>query len=254
MKNSKKSFNLLYGALGILLAASVLLLFRMDDIMHDTITSIATLAMSAASIVVGISTVAANQRMEDMEKKLNQPIYTIKTNFSKSDGKDIYDNEEYIIINEGAKTKSKTDVLVNSLIEIEYYNSSNSGSRIRKMVPVFYFKGGSTATNNLDGVIQRSKLSGNNNESFGNLYTDALQYEARHPGVYLTVQIKHYFSFDYVDVYGEKHHIVKTKDNEIDPNEFTKIKEEAEQKIKHETIYIDKLNLGNLIDLLLKEK
>lgn len=253
MKKRKQLQSLLYGALGILMATSVLLLLRLDDNMHNTIVTIATLSMSVASIVVGISTVTSEQRMEDMEKKINQPLYTVKTNVSKSDGKDIYDNEEYIITNEGAKTKYKTDVSVHSYIEIEYSDTRSSKNRIRKNVPVVYFKGGSTATNNLDGVIQYSKLSGNNNECYCNLYFDAIKYEANNSGIYVTVQLKHYFSLDYVDVYGEKHHIVKTKENEIDPNEFTKMKEEAEKNSGTEILYIDKLSLDKLIDLLFKK-
>ena len=83
---------------------------------------------------------------------------------------------------------------------------------------------------------------------------DALRYEDRHTGIYVSAKIAHYFSLDYVDIYGEKHHIVKTEENEIDPDEFIKLQNEAEQNAKGEIFNINELNLDELITLLFKEK
>lgn len=244
----------LYCTLAILIVTAIILLGKKDGKKHEKISLIATLSMSIATIAVGISTVNASKRTEVMEKNLNQPLYTVELYKSYSEEKAFYDNEEYIVTNEGAKTKIKTDVYVSSFIEIEYHDTRNSGDPIRKSIPIIYFGGARFLTYNLDGVIVYSKGSGNNNECFNNLYMDALRYEDRHTGIYVSAKIAHYFSLDYVDIYGEKHHIVKTEENEIDPDEFIKLQNEAEQNAKGEIFNINELNLDELITLLFKEK
>lgn len=247
----------LYCTLATLLVTSVVIFSKKDGKKHEKVSLIATLSMSIATIVVGISTVEVGKstinetkRAEAMQKNLLQPLFSVKTTLNYSDEKSVFDNEEYIITNVGAKTKSKTDVRVSSFLEIEYHDTKNNSDRIRKSIPIVYFGGATIVTNNLDGEIEHSNFSGNNNECFGKLYHDALRYAAKHPGIYVTVQIKHYFSLDYIDINGEKHHIVKTVENEIDPDEFTKMKEEAEQNAKGNVFFIKDLNLGFVLSLL----
>lgn len=244
----------MYASLAILLVTSLMIIVKRGGKKNEIISLIATLSMSVATIVVGISTVNATKRTETMEKQLNQPLFTVKINPSYSVEKSIFDNEEFIIANEGAKTKIKTDVNVHSIIEIEYHDTKNKKNRIIKNIPVIYFDGATFTTNNLDGVIEYSNYSGNNKECFCKLHQDALQYEAKHPGIYVTVQIKHYFSLYYVDIYGEKHHIVKTEENEIDPDEFTKMQSEAQQNIKGFPRSVKCLTLDKLMALLFEEK
>ena len=166
----------LYATLVILLGTSLWLIIKKDGNKHDKITLVATISMSVATIGVGISTVNATKRTEILEKNSHQPLFSVKIIPSYSEEKAIFDNEEYMITNEGNKTKVKTCVVVCSFLEIEYKDTRNNRSSIRKIIPISYFNGVNIETNNLDGVIEYSEGSNNNNECFFNLYKESLKY------------------------------------------------------------------------------
>lgn len=246
--------NVLYCALAVFVAAVAFFSTKKDVKKYEKINAIATLAMAVATIVVGISTVQVARHSEEIEKLSKQPLFTVKITPEYSEEKHIYDKEEYVITNDGHKTKVKTHVNVCSFIEIVYHDVVNHKDPIRKRIPIIYFNGATISTNNLDGVIACSYSSGNNNECFFNIYKDALRYGEEHPDTYITVEKKNYFVIDYVDIFGEKHHIVKTEETEIDPEEFAKIRKEAYRNSAEKVYDINKVNLEFLISSVLKEK
>lgn len=245
----------LYCALAFLFVTSVAqFISKKDGEKFQKITALSSLAMAVVTIVVGICTVHAADRSEKMEKQTKQPLFTVKINPSYSVEKSIYDNEEFVITNDGPKTKSATNVGVYSFIETEYRDIRSHKDPIKKIIPVIYFNGVTFSSNNLDGTIAYSMYSGNNNECFFNIYKDALQYGENHQDVFVEVQKKNYYVIDYVDIFGEKHHIVKTEETEMDPEEFEKLKTDAYQLTGGKPIEIDELNLEYLISLCLKDK
>lgn len=240
----------LYFTLASLLATScVMLFYKKDGKKNEKISLVATLSMSVATIAVGISTVNVAKNSEARERLSKQPLFSVKMNPSYSTDKAVFDNEEYIITNEGTKTKIKTTVDVCSFLEIEYFNTKNQREPIRKRIPIIYFNGGSIVTNNLDGVIAYSVSSGNNNECYNNIYREAMLFNERHPETYITILKENYFYLHYTDLYGETHNIVKTEETEIDPEEFIKIKDEAYQNTNGKALEINKINLELLINL-----
>jgi hypothetical protein len=238
----------LYCVLVSLIGAFAALFFtKRDGKKFETINSIATLIMAVATIIIGISTVNVAKQSEEIEKLSKQPLFTVKINPEYSEEKHLYDKEEFVVTNDGHKTKVKTIVSVCSFLEIEYHDIGNHKDPIRKRIPIIYFNGAAANTNNLDGVISCSFYTGNNNECFFNIYKDALRYGEEHPDTFITVEKENYFVIDYVDIYDEHHHIVKTEETEIDPAEFEKIKKEAYQNTNGKPYDIEKLNLEFLL-------
>lgn len=240
---------LVCGIIGLI----VLISRKKDDARYEKIAAIATFMASISTIVVGIITVKVMMRQEESERLRNQPLYAVHIGQNYSSEKGLYDNEEYVVSNEGNKTRSKTTVSCESILEINY-DDNNTNKHITKYLHLNDYFGASVPTGNLEGTVQYSVYSGNNNELFVKFYKECLAYEGTHPMVYVEVQLKHYFIMEYVDIYGEKHTVVSTKDSEIDEESFSTILEQADKESIGKHLSIKSLDLDEIIETYFKEE
>ena len=152
------------------IAFITLLSKKKDDYRFEKITAIATFLTSITTIVVGIATISVAKHQEDVERLQNQPLYRVSIKPIWSSEKEQNITEEYIVVNEGKKTKNKTAVNNYTFLEINYSNINEPSKSITKIIPYDHYFGANVYTNNLDGTIQYSNYSGNNLERFGELY------------------------------------------------------------------------------------
>jgi len=249
------SSSLLITILFCALASGIIALFvlipkKRGDERYDKITAIATFMTAVATIIVGISTVSVTKHEEERDKLQNQPLYLVKIDQQYSSEKSLFDNEEYSISNIGKKTKSKTDVQVYSFIEISYTDVKNHASPIIKLLPLSNYFGASFYTNNLDGLIKYSLYSGNNLERYVSFYNDALRYHESHSEIYVLVRKYHYFVLEYVDLFGEKHKIVKTEENEVEPKQFEAMLKRANSDAPGINLDLNSLDIDSIVETL----
>lgn len=228
--------------------AFVFLFFnKKDNARFQKMVSIATVVTSLTTVVVGISTFSFALRQEQREKKQNQPLFVARLESNYSTDKSLYDNEEYVVYNEGTKTFNKTDVNCYSFIEVGYVDIQSHEPSVIKIFPLIDYFGANINTSYLDGKIQYSH-SNNNREQYFDFYMKAVNYKGEHEGVYVSVEKKHFFVIDYDDIFGESHRIVKTFDNEVDPEQFEEYRKTAERDCQGNHLYLSKLNIDEIID------
>ena len=236
-----------------LIAFFVLLPRKKDSNRFDKITAIATFMASVATIIVGIATIRVMTYEEERDKIQNQPLFRVRTDLNYSQEKSFYDNEEFTVINEGEKTKSRSDVHHDCFLEISYTDMNTHQATITRYCPLSYYFGARIVTGNLDGTIIYSVQSGNNNELFYNLYMDALKYGENHPGIVLLIEKQDYFTIDYTDVFGENHTVVKKEDVEVDINRLLEIRRKAEIDANGKSFSIQHLDLNEILETCLPE-
>ena len=224
---------------------------KKDDKRYEKISAIATFMAAVGSIVVGIITVTVMKHQEDAERLLNQPLFAVHVGLNYSQDKQLYDNEEYVIENVGYKTRSKTDVNHYSIIEVSRFDNA-VGKVVTKYCLMNNYFGASFTTGNLDGTVEYSSYSKNNNELFFNLYSETLHYGETHPGVYVDVKKKHYFVLVYTDIYGDIHTIVKNEDKDVDPDQFKDILKRTNTDCGGRSFDIQKLNLDVIMETCFK--
>ena len=241
--NTTLLLSILFCALSTGLIAFITLLSKKkDDSRFEKITAIATFLTSITTIVVGIATISVAKHQEDMERLQNQPIFSVKINSLWSSEKEQNINEEYLVTNEGKKTKNKTTVTSYSFLEINYTNTKVF-SNITKIIPYAHYFGANVLTNNLDGTIQYSNYSSNNLERFGKLYFETIHYGETHSDISVNIRKLHYFVIDYTDIFGDSHRIVKTETSDIDPDEFVEIINKAQKDSGDKPIDADDFNI-----------
>jgi hypothetical protein len=245
----------LFIALTAGLIAFISLLFsKKDKGRFQKMSSIATILTSLATIVVGIATIGFSAREENREKQQVQPLFSIKIELNQSSEKNLYDNEEFVVVNEGTKTKNKTNVSCCSYLEIEYTDDEYHKGAVTKILPLDGYFRSHFVTGNLDGIIEYSSFSGNNNEAYFNLYQKALNYSIDHEKLFVHVQKKHFFVIEYVDILGESHKIIKTDNTEVDPKEFSNYDKKANLDSKGNRYNIFELNFDEIIDSIFCEE
>ena len=237
------SFTLLMG-----FTAFVFLLFnKKDNARFQKMVSIATVVTSLTTVVVGLSTISFALREEQREKKQQQPLFTARLESNYSSEKSLYDNEEYVVYNEGTKTLNKTDVTCYTFLEVGYVDIQSHNPSVTIILPLKDYFGVSINTGYLDGIIEYSR-SNNNREQYFDFYMRTLNYHGEHEGIYVSVEKKHFFVINYVDILGESQEIVKTFEIEVDPKQFEKYRKTAERDSKGNDLYLSKLNIDDIID------
>lgn len=241
--NTTLLLSILFCALSTGIIAFITLLSKKkDDSRFEKITAIATFLTSITTIVVGIATISVAKYQENMDRLQNQPIFTVKINSQWSSEKEQNINEEYLVTNEGKKTKNKTTVTNYTFLEINYTNTKIF-SNITKIIPYAHYFGANVLTNNLDGTIQYSNYSSNNLERFGKLYFETLHYGETHPNISVNIRKLHYFVIDYTDIYGDGHRIVKTENSDVDPDKFDEITSRVQKDSGDSSIDADDSNI-----------
>lgn len=241
--NTTLLLSILFCALSTGVIAFITLLSKKkDDSRFEKITAIATFLTSITTIVVGIATISVAKHQENMDRLQNQPIYTVKINSLWSSEKEQNINEEYLVTNEGKKTKTKTTIMNYTFLEINYTNTKDH-TNITKLIPYNHYFGANIITNNLDGTIQYSNYSSNNLERFGKLYFETLHYGEAHPDISINIRKIHYFVIDYTDIYGDSHRIVKTETSDVDPEKFGEIIIKAKKDSGDKPIDADNSNI-----------
>ena len=241
--NTTLLLSILFCALSTGIIAFITLLSKKkDDSRFEKITAIATFLTSITTIVVGIATISVAKYQENMDRLQNQPIFTVKINSLWSSEKGKNTNEEYLVTNEGKKTKNKTTIKNYTFLEINYTNTKDL-SNITKIIPYTHYFGVNILTNNLDGTIQYSNSSSNNLERFAKLYFETLHYGETHPNISVNIRKLHYFDIEYTDIYGDSHRIVKTEDSDVDPNIFDEITSKAKKDSGDSSIDADDSNI-----------
>lgn len=251
--NTSLLFTVLLCAMSTGIIAFITLLSKKkDENRFEKITAIATFLTSITTIAVGIATISVAKHQESMEKLQNQPLFSVNINSNQSPENDNFVNEEYIVINEGKKAKSKTSITLNSYLEINYTDNSDPSNykNITKLIPLINYFGATIYTNNFDGTIQYSLHSKNNLERFVELHKETLKYGELHPGIYIDIRKKHYFEIDYTDIYGDHHRIFKTEESEIDQETYDDIIKKAKKDSDDTFINFDKPNIS--LDSILK--
>lgn len=242
--NTTLLLSILFCALSTGIIAFITLVSKKkDDNRFEKITAIATFLTSITTIVVGIATISVAKHQENMDRLQNQPLFTVTLNSQWSSEKEQYTNEEYLVANEGKKTKNKTTVKHYSFLEINYTNTKYY-SNTTKIIPYIHYFGANIVTNNLDGTIQYSNFSSNNLERYVNIYFETIQYGEAHPGISVNIRKLHYFVINYTDIYGESHRIVKTEDSDVDPDEFDEIIKKAQKDSGDSSIDADDANIN----------
>lgn len=236
-----------------IIALIVLIARKKDNKRFEKVSALATFIASVGSIVIGIITVTVMKHQEEAELLHSQPLYSVHFELNYSQEKQKFDNQEYVLTNEGAKTRSKTDVHYNSIIEISYYNQEH-GEVLTKYCPLDYYFGAAFTTGNLDGTIEYSAYSGNNNELFYDFYMEALRYSETHPGKSVAVKKTHYFTFEYTDIFGERHTVVKNENSEVDAEQFALILKKADLDCGGKSFSINHLNLEEILEICFKDE
>lgn len=254
--NTTLLLSILFCALSTGIIAFITLLSKKkDDSRFEKTTAIATFLTSITTIVVGIATISVAKHQENMDRLQNQPLFTVKITPQWSSEKEQNINEEYIVTNEGKKTKNKTTVTNYTFLEINYTNTKVF-SNITKIIPYDHYFGANILTNNLDGTIQYSNYSSNNLERFGKLYFETLHYGDTHTDTSVNIRKLHYFVIDYTDIYGDNHRIVKTDNSDVDPDKFDEIISRAKKDSGDNSIAADNPNitLGFIIQTFFSEE
>lgn len=233
-----------------IIAFIILMSKKKDDNRFDKITAIATFLTALTTIIVGIATISVAKHQENMERIQNQPLFKVSINPHYSDEKERFINEEYLVVNEGEKTKSKTNVRVLTFLEFNYIDTNANAKTITKIIPYDFYFGPNIVTNNLDGTIQYSSYSTNNLERYVTLYDKTLNYGKTHPGISINIRKIHYFDIDYMDIYGDSHRIIKTEDSEVDPEKLDEIIKQAKKDSKEKPIEADNPSLT--LDFIIK--
>ena len=229
-----------------IIALIVLVARKKDDKRFDKVTALATFIASIGSIVVGMVTVTVMNRQEKAELQRSQPLYAVHIDLNYSQEKQLYDNQEYVVTNEGPKTRSQTDVQYKTILEVTYYDYKR-GEALIKLCPLNNYFGAGFKTGNLDGKIKYSAYSGNNNELFFNFYMEALKYSEDHPGISVSVKKMHYFTMVYTDIYGERHTVVKSEDSEVDAEQYAVILKKADSDCGGKSFDINHLNSDDIL-------
>ncbi len=242
--NATLLLTILFCALSTGIIAFVTLLSKKkDDGRFEKMTAIATFLTSITTIIVGIATISVAKHQEDMDRLQNQPIFTIKIISEWSSEKEQNINEEYLVSNEGKKTKTKTTITNYDFLEINYTNTKDY-SNITKIVPYLHYFGKNIHTNNLDGTIQYSNYSSNNLERFAKVYNEAHNYGEKHPGISVNIRKLHFFVIDYTDIYGDSYRIVKTENSDVDAETFDEITGKAKNDSGERSIDADDSNIN----------
>lgn len=230
------------------IVAVVMLLFRKkDENRYHGITAIATVLTSICTVIVGIATISSTSKAVEREILQRQPLYTVHLRLNDIDRDSFYENEEYLILNEGEKTMEKTDVTPYSFLEITYFNMNNQATCITKLCPLNRYFGANFVTGNLEGMVQYSSYSGNNNECFYRLYQDALKYGEEEPGVSIMIEKKQFFLIEYKDIFGDKHQVVKQDTSEADIKKLTEVRNQAERDAGGKSFDVFNLNLSEIL-------
>lgn len=206
----------------------IMLLRKKDNSRFDKITAIASFIAAVSTIIVGMATIRVMTYEEERDKLQKQPLYSVSIIPHYSQEKSFWDNEEFVITNEGEKTKSRTEAHRYSFIVISYTNTNKHEATKTRYCSINDYFGANFITGNLDGIVVRSDYSGNNNELFNIIYREALDFTENHPGVSLLVDKEHYFTMEYTDIFGESHTVVKKGDVEVDAKQLNMVRQEAD--------------------------
>lgn len=188
------------------------LFYKKDDCRSQKISSALSYLSTVMTAIIGVATIIALWKGEERERVQNQPLYVVSVEQTHSLETDLFDNEEYQVMNVGNKTKSKTVVEVYSFIELSYTDINSHEKPEIRLLPLMGYFGFDMTTGNLDGKIQYSYLSGNNWELYYNFLQGTQVYSDKHPGCMIEVKKKHFFFISYEDIYGAKHQLVKDSD------------------------------------------
>ena len=246
------SISLLVVILFITLSSSivaflVLIIRKKDENRTQSISAIATILTSITTAIVGMATINIASKEAEREKLQRQPLYTVQFPLNDDDGDSFYENEEYIVLNEGEKTKGQTDVASFSFLEITYSNLANHSAAITKLCPLNGYFGAAFFTSNLEGTVQYSSYSKNNNESFFRLYQEALKYGEDKPGVSILIEKKHFFLMEYTDIFGEEHLVAKEGNTEIALKKLAEVRKRAERDAGGKSFNAFNLNLAEIM-------
>jgi len=246
--NTTFLLSVLFISLSSSLVAFIVLLTRKKDNNRSlSISAIATILTSITTTIVGIATIDFASKEEVRDKLQHQPLYTVQYSLNDADQDSFFENEEYIISNDGEKTKSKTDVTTFSFLEITYSDINDHAGSIIKLCPLNGYFGANFVTNSLDGIVQYSNYSSNNNECFFRLYQEALRYGEDKPGISIVIEKKHFAAMEYLDIFGEKHIVVKRGNTEIDPKKLVEVRKQAELDAGGKSFNVFNLNLDEII-------
>lgn len=211
----------LYVTLSLGIVMFLVMLFKKkNNSCFNIISAITSFVTAISSLIVGIATVNALSFQERTERLQNQPLYMVRFDRHFSQVKNVYDNEEFSIENVGKKTKGQTSVDVFSFLVIEYTNQrkiDHTKTRYCKVDDYFGFR---VPSGSYDGEILRSLQSGENNEKYQELYWATLDYQQQYPGVFVAVNMVHFFRMSYTDIYGDSHTIVKKGNIEVEEKQL----------------------------------
>lgn len=248
--------NLVFWLLGVLLLlifVGTLILIawaikkKDDEKKYDIVSIVCSVLTMTLSTIVGAFTLKMMILQYEGERLQNQPLFSVHVSQNYSKENAIYDNEEYVISNEGHKTRSKTDASCSSILEINYYDSAKGKSDTKYCLINNYF-GVAITTGNLDGTIMYSAYSGNNNELFHNLYLETLKYSETHPGKSVQISKLLFFFINYVDVYGQKHTVVVKDNREVDQEKYIAVLKKAEKDCGGKTFDLSHLELTEILE------
>lgn len=211
----------LYCTLILGIAMFIVMLFKKKDNSRlTTISAITSFVTAMSSLIVGIATLNALSFQERSERLQNQPLYMVSLDKHFSQEKGVYDNEEFLIENVGKKTKGQTNVDVFSFLVIEYSNQRKLDPTKTRYCKVDDYFGFRVPSGSYDGDILHSLQSGENNEKYNELYWATLEYQQKHPDVFVAVNMVHFFRMNYTDIYGDSHTVVKKGNIEVDEKQL----------------------------------
>lgn len=230
-----------------IVAFFVLIIRKKDENRAQSISAIATILTSITTAIVGMATINIASKEAEREKLQRQPLYTVQLSLDDNDCDSFFENEEYLVMNEGEKTKSETFVSSFSFLEITYSNLANHSAAITKLCPLDRYFGATFLTGNLEGKVQYSCYSKNNNECFFRLYQEALKYGEDKPGVSILIEKKHFFLIEYTDIFGEEHQVAKQDNTEISLKKLAEVRKQAERDAGGKSFNVFNLNLAEIM-------
>ena len=225
----------------------VLIIRKTDENRAQSISAIATILTSVSTAIVGMATISIASKEAEREKLQQQPLYTVQLPLNDNDCDSFFENEEYIVLNEGEKTKGETYVSSFSFLQVTYSNLAYHSASVTKFCPLDRYFGATFLTGNLDGTVQYSSYSNNNNECFFRLYQEALKYGEDKPGVSILIEKKHFFLMKYTDIFGEEHQVAKQGNTEISLNKLAEVRKQAERDTGGKSFNAFNLSLAEIM-------
>lgn len=169
--------------------------------------------------------VEINKKLGQDEHLLQQPIFQVQSDITKSEGSDIFDHEDIEIYNHGEIVKDIESVRLDSYIRFVYSPNIIKQQRDTFYVPVYYF-GVKYTTYNLKGLIAFTQTTEPNWAQYVELCRE-VQKSSEYP-IVAEVDKVTFVSINYVDKLDKFHTVVFMNGKSVNENLKASIKEQNE--------------------------